>query len=37
MGTSAVIMFLIGAIGLWGGLVLAIINYNRVSRREAKN
>ena len=35
MDTSAIIMFLVGAIGLWGGLILAIINYNRVSRREA--
>ena len=34
MDTSAIIMFLVGAIGLWGGLILAIINYNRVSRRE---
>ena len=35
MDTSAIIMLLVGAIGLWGGLILAIINYNRVSRREA--
>ncbi|HET6627467.1 MAG TPA: methionine/alanine import family NSS transporter small subunit [Nocardioidaceae bacterium] len=34
MDTSAIIMFLVGAIGLWGGLILAIINYNRMARRE---
>jgi hypothetical protein len=33
MDTSAIIMLLVGAVGLWGGLILAIINYNRVSRR----
>lgn len=37
MGADAIVMFLIGAIGLWGGLVLAVINYNRVSRREGKS
>lgn len=34
METSAIIMLLIGAIGLWGGLVLAIVSYSRASRRE---
>ena len=34
MDAGAIIMFLVGALGLWGGLVLAIINYNRVGRRE---
>jgi hypothetical protein len=34
MDTSAIIMFLVGAIGLWGGLLLAIISYNRASRRD---
>ena len=33
METGAIIMFLIGAIGLWGGLLLAITNYVRTSRR----
>jgi hypothetical protein len=36
MDTSAVVMFLVGALGLWGGLVVVIINYQRVSRRERK-
>jgi hypothetical protein len=27
------VMFLIGAIGLWGGLTLAIVNYVRHDRR----
>ncbi|HJR36922.1 MAG TPA: MetS family NSS transporter small subunit [Nocardioidaceae bacterium] len=34
MDAGPLIMFLVGAIGLWGGLILAIINYNRVSRRQ---
>ena len=34
MDTGAIIMLIIGAVGLWGGLVLAIINYNRASRRQ---
>lgn len=37
MGTGAVIMFLIGAIGLWGGVIVAVINYNRMSRREQRS
>lgn len=34
MDLDALVMFLVGAIGLWGGLVLAIVKYNRASRRE---
>lgn len=34
MDTGAIIMFLVGAIGLWGGLLLAIANYVRTSRRD---
>lgn len=34
MDTGAIIMFLIGAIALWGGVALAIVNYNRASRRD---
>ena len=34
MDTDALIMFLIGAIGLWGGVALAIANYFRASRRD---
>jgi hypothetical protein len=34
MGADAIIMFLIGAIGLWGGLALAVVTYIRVGRRE---
>lgn len=34
MDTGAIIMLIIGATGLWGGLIVAIINYNRASRRE---
>jgi hypothetical protein len=37
MDTSAIIMLLVGAVGLWGGLILAIINYNRVSRRNTSD
>jgi hypothetical protein len=34
METGAIIMFLVGAIGLWGGLLLAIISYSRASKRD---
>ena len=34
MDTGAIIMFLIGAIGLWGGVALAVANYYRSSRRD---
>lgn len=34
METGAIIMLLIGGIGLWGGLALAIFNYNRAAKRE---
>ena len=34
MDTGAIIMLIIGAVGLWGGLVLAIIHYNVASRRQ---
>jgi hypothetical protein len=34
MDGSAVVMLLIGGIFLWGGLVLAIVNYRRVSARD---
>jgi hypothetical protein len=34
MDIGAIVMFLVGAVGLWGGLALAIVTYNRASRRE---
>jgi hypothetical protein len=34
---DALVMFLVGAIGLWGGLVLAVVKYNRASRRENRS
>jgi hypothetical protein len=34
MSASAIIMFVIGALLLWGGLALAIVNYQRASRRD---
>ena len=34
MGTSAIIMFVIGALLLWGGLAVAVVNYQRASRRD---
>ena len=34
MGTDAVIMLVIGALGLWGTLALAIVNYLRRSARD---
>lgn len=35
MGTSAIVMFVIGAVFLWGGVIVAVISYVRASRREA--
>lgn len=35
MNAGAWIMFLIGAIGLWGGLILFIRHYFAAARREA--
>ncbi len=35
MGGDAIAMFLFGAVLLWGGLLLAVINYIRASRRDA--
>ena len=34
MDTGAILMFLVGATGLWGGLIAAIVTYNRAARRE---
>lgn len=36
MNAGAWIMLAIGAIGLWGGLVLAIMNYFRAASEEAR-
>lgn len=35
MDTSAIVMLVFGALSLWGGLVLSIVNYSRASRRES--
>ncbi|GAA3939276.1 hypothetical protein [Actinoplanes auranticolor] len=37
MGTSAVIMLLIGAVGLWGTLTFAVWNFLRRSAAESKD
>jgi hypothetical protein len=34
MGGDAVAMFAFGAVALWGGLLLSVINYIRASRRD---
>lgn len=34
MGFGAVIMLLIGAVGLWGGFALAVAHFLRSSKRE---
>ena len=36
MDASAIIMLLIGAVFLWGGLAVVIANYARVSRSRPK-
>lgn len=33
MGTSAIVMFVIGAVFLWGGVLVAVISYVRAARR----
>jgi hypothetical protein len=37
MSFGAVIMLLIGAIGLWGGFALAVAHFVRSSNRERNN
>ncbi len=34
MGTDAIAMFLVGAVGLWGGLAAVVVNYQRASRND---
>ncbi len=34
MDPSALVMFLVGAFFLWGGVLLAVISYVRASRRD---
>ncbi|CAA9325516.1 MAG: hypothetical protein AVDCRST_MAG34-337 [uncultured Nocardioidaceae bacterium] len=34
MSTEAIIMFLIGAVLLWGGLALSVVIYVRAARRD---
>lgn len=36
MGTGALVMFVVGALLLWGGLALAIANYVVSARREVR-
>ncbi len=33
MSNGAIIMLVFGALFLWGGLIVAIVNYQRVGRR----
>ncbi len=34
MFTEAIIMFLVGAVFLWGGLALSVLSYIRAARRD---
>jgi hypothetical protein len=36
MDASAIGMLIFGALFLWGGLILAVLNYQRASRRERR-
>ncbi len=36
MGTSAIVMLLIGAVFLWGGVAVAVLNYARASRGDER-
>lgn len=37
MDAGAIIMLVIGAVFLWGGLIAVIANYARVSRSQSKD
>lgn len=34
MNGGAIVMFLVGAIGLWGGFALALVNYLRKAKQD---
>lgn len=34
MSASAIVMLIVGAVLLWGGVAVAVVNYVRMSRRE---
>ena len=34
MDTGAIVMLIFGALFLWGGLAVAVVTYQRASRRE---
>lgn len=34
METGAIVMLIFGALFLWGGLAVAVVTYQRASRRE---
>lgn len=36
MGTSAVIMLVIGGLLLWGGLAVAVVHYQRAARNDVE-
>jgi len=36
MDPSAIVMFLIGAVFLWGGVLVAVVHYVRASRRDTE-
>ncbi|MGB3633410.1 MAG: MetS family NSS transporter small subunit [Rubrobacteraceae bacterium] len=36
MNVGAIIMLLLGSIGLWGGLIVAIIHFFRAAKKEAE-
>lgn len=36
MNTGAIIMLLVGSVGLWGGLIVAIVHFFRAAKKEAE-
>jgi hypothetical protein len=36
MGTSAIVMLIIGAVFLWGGVAVAVLHYMRASQRDTR-
>jgi hypothetical protein len=36
MGTDAIVMLVVGAVFLWGGVAVAVLNYMRASKHDAR-
>ncbi len=36
MNTGAIIMLIVGSVGLWGGLIVAIVHFFKSAKKEAE-